>query len=107
MIIQYKLCFRDALERLCRICGRQVVTKAMKVKHLCAVSKNSFWKCSRLPLSDSPNMHPQFFCNSCKTVLFKASNAVSTGLWYSKDGTTMYCQVCEHYCSFLQRGRPK
>ena len=102
---------RDALERLCRVCGRQVVIEAMKKKHLCQrAACGSVQECHCV---DSPDMHPQFFCHSCKTVLFKASNAVKQyqhrtvvfeGWCNHVEGS---CRVCNHYCSFQQRGRPK
>ena len=105
---------RDALERLCRVCGRLVVTKAMKVKHLCADFKEQLLEVFKIDtVSDSPDIHPQFFCHSCKIVLLKASNAVKQYQhrtvvfegWCNHVESS--CRVCEHYCSFQQKGRPK
>ena len=66
-----------ALGRLCRVCGRQMLTKAVKVKHLCSDFKEQFMEVFQIDIkSDSPNIHPQFFCHSCKIVLLQASSAV-------------------------------
>ena len=66
-----------ALGRLCRVCGRLVVTKAVKVKHLCSDFKEQLMEVFQISIkSDSPDIHPQFFCHSCKIVLLKASSAV-------------------------------
>ena len=104
----------DALERLCRVYDRQVVTKAMKIKHLCADFKEQLLEVFKIStVSDSHDMHPQFFCHSCKTVLFEASNVVKQyqhrtvvfeGWCNHVEGS---CRVCEHYCSFQQRGDQK
>ena len=68
---------RETLERLCRVCGRQVVTEATKVKHLCADYVDKLVKVFQIStLSDDPDVHPRFFCHSCQLVLLKASSAV-------------------------------
>ena len=105
---------RDALGRLCRVCGRQVVTKAVKVKHLCADFKEQLMEVFQIATaSDNPDVHLQFFCHSCKIVLLKASRAVKQfqhmtvvfeGWCHHVHGSY---RVCEHYQSFQQRGRPK
>ena len=50
---------RDALEGLCRVCGRQVVTKTMKVKHLCADYEDKLMGVFKIFTgSDHPDTHP-------------------------------------------------
>ena len=63
--------------------------------------------------SDSPDIHPPFFCHSCKIVLLKASSAVKQyqHMTVVFEGWCTHvedsCQVCEHYHSLQRRGRPK
>ena len=54
---------KDVLEKLCRVCGRQVVTKAMKVKHTCADQEQLM---AVFQVSTVPDTHPRLFCHSCK-----------------------------------------
>ena len=56
----------DAPKRLCCVCGRQVVTKAMKMKHLCVDFKEQLMEVFQVAAaSDNLDVHPQFFCHSC------------------------------------------
>ena len=63
--------------------------------------------------SDSPDIHPQFFCHSCKIVQHKASSAVKQyqHMTVVFEGWCTHaedsCQVCEHYHLLQRRGRPK
>ena len=103
---------RDSLDGLCRVCGRQVVTKAMKVKHLCADYVDNLMAVFKIStVSDDPDIHPRFFCHLCKLVVLKASNAVKQYQhrtvvfegWCSHVESS--CGVCHHYQSFQQGGR--
>ena len=49
----------------------------MKVKHLCADFKEQLMEVFQITTaSDNPDVHPQFFCHSCRIVVLKASSAV-------------------------------
>ena len=105
---------RDVLEKLCRVCSRQVVTKSSKVKHLCSDYKGQLQAVFTLSTSsDDVDSHPKFFCHSCKIVLFKATSAVTPYQhrtvifegWCSH--TNSSCTVCRHYQSIQLGGRPK
>ena len=66
---------KDVLEKLCRVCGRQVVTKAMKAKHTCADYQEQLMAVFQVSIvKDYPETHPRFFCHSCKIVLHKVSS---------------------------------
>ena len=50
---------KEALGRLCRVCSRQLVTKAMKVKHICADFKQYFMEVFQISTaSDNPDVYP-------------------------------------------------
>ena len=84
---------RDVLENLCKVCGRHVVTKSVKVKHLCTDYVDKLKAVFKiLTSSDDANTHPQFSCHSCKIVLFKASSAVKP----YQHRTVVFDEWCSH-----------
>ena len=99
-----------ALKNLCRVCGRSIVTKAVKVKYPCSEHNEKLYNTFGIDTTlDSPDMHPQHFCHSCKNILYRASKAgyvhrteVFQG-W--NDHTTE--DVCQHYDDVRKGGRPK
>ena len=100
-----------ALERLCRVCGKSVITKA-KTKHLCTKHSSSLKSVFSVDITqDSPTIHPQYFCHSCKTVLKKFASSpyehktsVFVGWCEHRDGS---CSVCQQLESIQKGGRPK
>ena len=61
---------------LCRVCGRRVVTKSVKVKHLCTDYADKLQSVFGVSTSsDDKAAHPQHFCHACKIVMFKTSNS--------------------------------
>ena len=105
---------KDALEKLCRVCGRMVVTKSVKVKHLCKDYADKLTVVFGVSTqSDDENIHPRYFCHACKIVLMKASSTVVSyqhrtvvfmGWCSHVEGS---CTVCQHFLSFKQGGRPR
>ena len=100
-----------ALERLCRICGKSVITKA-KTKHLCTKHDSSLKSVFSVDITqDSPTIHPQYFCHFCKTVLKKAESleyehktSVFVGWCEHREGS---CSVCQQFELIKKGGRPK
>ena len=105
---------KDALEKLCRVCARQVVTRSVKTKHLCTDYTDKLKAVFGVVVpSDKDDTHPQYFCNACKLVLFKA---FSTGKPYQHrtvvfrgwcSHTDDSCTVCQHFQTSQRGGRPK
>ena len=98
-----------ALENLCRVCGRAVMPKSAKVKHLCSKYTGQLKKVFGVDVeSDNPCVHPLHFCHPCQLVLHKAfirkeyrHETTPFGDWCEHtDGS---CYVCDHYTK-LQRG---
>lgn len=102
------------LEKLCRVCGRSVVTKSVTTKYNCEDHLDAlhtvFGVAARL---DNPLSHPKYFCHACKTVMYKATTRKQplqhltipfVGWCVHVDSS---CGVCEHYSSIWHRGRPK
>ena len=108
---------KGILEKLCRVCGRQVVTKSSRVKHLCADYENKLQAVFNLSMaSNNVDTHPRFFCHSYKIVMFKSVNAVRPYRLYQHrtavfkgwcSHTDGSCMVCQHYKSIQVGGRSK
>ena len=99
-----------ALNNLCRVCGRSVVTKSVMVKYQCAdyreKPKMAFGIDTTLDSSDIP----QYFCRVCKNVLQRASNAgyqhrIDIFLAWDEH-TEGSCSVCERYDMIRKGGGP-
>lgn len=100
------------LKKLCRVCGRLLVTKAMKSKYLCGDFTDQLLTVFGVSATD-PDIHPVEFCHACRVVLQKSASDregyrhrtnIFTG-WctHAEDS----CGVCEHYQQLLRGGRPK
>ena len=100
------------LEKLCRVCGRSVVSKSVKTKYQCKIYldglKMVFGVDAR---QDNPLIHPQHFCHACKTVLHKATTRPFQHLTTPFEGWCHHveggCTVCTHYQAIYRGGRPK
>ena len=63
-----------ALKNLCRVCGRSVVTKLVKVKYQCSEYREKLQTAFGIDTClDSSDVHSQHFCHACKNVLYRAS----------------------------------
>ena len=100
-----------ALEKLCRVCGRLVITKA-KTKYQCTEHSSSLSSVFSVDITqDSSTVHPQYFCHSCKTVLnksksseYKHKTTVFVGWSEHREGS---CRVCQQLELLKKGGRPK
>lgn len=102
------------LERLCRVCGRSVVTKSVKTKHACKDHLDELYEVFGVAAGiDDPLKHPTHFCHSCRAVLYKAKATKHThqhqtilynGWCIHVDGS---CGVCDHHTAIQRGGRPK
>ena len=101
-----------ALERLCRVCGKSLVTKAVKVRYLCSEYEDTLQTAFGIDTTrDSPDIHPQYFCHACKNVVHRTRTEGyqhRTELFQEwdehKDGS---CNVCRHYDNLRKGGRPR
>ena len=101
----------DVLSKLCQICGRSVVSKAVNTKYPCSKHGEMLQRVFDLSvLSDDPSVHPTHFCHACKTVVHKFEpnythrTTVFKGWCTHSEGE---CLVCEHYSGMQRGGRPK
>ena len=100
----------NALEKLCRVCGRTVTTKSVKTKYLCTNHLDDLERAFGISAqSDDPNTHPQHFCHSCKRVMAKVNPYYQHEIvvfegWCSH--TELACRVCQHYAIIQREGRP-
>ena len=102
-----------ALGNLCRVCGKLVMPKSAKVKHLCSGYTSQLMKVFSVDIQrDDPDVHPTHFCHPCQLVIHKCltvgkeyrHKTTSFGDWCEHiEGS---CSVCDHYTRLLQGGRP-
>ena len=102
-----------ALERLCRVCGRSIVTKSVKAKYSCSEYEESLKSVYGIDVrKDSPTIHPQYFCHACKNVLHRSKaqgythQTIPFNEW-SEHVPGGSCCVCRHYSMIQKGGRPK
>ena len=101
-----------ALEKLCRVCGRSLVTKTVKAKYPCSDYEESLKTVFGIDTTqDSPDIHPEYFCHACKNVLHRAKTEgyqhrteLFTEWCEHRDGS---CNVCQYYDSLRRGGRPR
>ena len=102
----------EVLEKLCRVCGKSLVTKTAKTKHLCSAHGESLNSVFAVDIThDSSTVHPRYFCNACKLVLHKTrlteykNRTVLFAGWceHTDDG----CSLCQHFEAVRKGGRPK
>ena len=102
------------LERLCRVCGRLLVSKSIKTKYACREFLDQLHAVFGISARDDhPNTHPTHFCHACKVVTQKATDtsyqhrtSVFEG-WCSHEEGEDECSVCQHLTSMQRGGRPK
>lgn len=86
-----KMAHAEALEKLCRVCGKSLVTKTIKTKHLCSAHRESLRSVFAVDIThDDSTVHPRYFCNACKIVLHKTLT-----IEY-KNRTVVFAGWCEH-----------
>ena len=100
------------LERLCRVCGRLLVTKSVKSKYLCKDFCDQLHTVFEIEAkSDHPCIHPTHFCHACKVVVQKyTKHSYQHRTSIFKEWCTHQegsCCVCQHYSTFHTGGRPK
>lgn len=99
------------LEKLCRVCGKSIVTKSGKSKHPCRDYLDELHRVFGVSAhSDDPTTHPMYFCHSCKLVLHKSTKmyqhrTVIFEGWCGHEEDS--CTVCEHYNKIQRGGRPR
>lgn len=61
------------LVKLCRVCGKSVVSKSTKTSYKCEDHLDDLYTVFGVEARlDNPLVHPQHFCHACKTVMYKA-----------------------------------
>ena len=102
----------EALEKLCRVCGKSLVSRTVKAKHLCLAYGESLRSVFAVDIThDSSTAHPQYFCNACKIVLHKTKSkdyehrTVVFNEWCEHRDDS--CTLCQHFESIRRGGRPK
>lgn len=112
IIITHRMDHGAALEKLCRVCGRSVVSRSVKTKYPCHKLQEKLMEVFGIAVEfDNPTKHPTHFCHACKSILNKATpnyRHLTAGFsgWCShmEDGG---CAVCEQHTLILRGGRPK
>ena len=55
-----------ALDKLCRVCGKAIMPKSAKVKHLCSEHTSQLMTVFNINVEhDNASMHPKHFCHPC------------------------------------------
>ena len=95
-----------------KVCGKSVIPKSAKVKHLCSDYKHQLTSVFGIDVdSDDPSVHPRHFCHPCRLVVHKYTTAtmeyrhktVPFGDWCKHDDNS--CRVCDHYSTLQKCGR--
>ena len=91
-----------ALQKLCWVCGKCIITKSVKAKYLCTDYRDSLEAVYGIDIThDNTKAHPQYFCHACKNVLHRTGlrhKDINIRLFYLKIGVNVLvtAALCVH-----------